>query len=67
MLVVDASVAVKWFYPETDSDKAEKLLFSGKKLVAPEIIRIKVAAALTRLFRMQSIDLDTAKALLGLA
>jgi len=64
VLVVDASVAVKWFYPEKDTDKADAILYSGKKLIAPEIIRIEVAAALMRLLRMQSLDLDMAKILL---
>ncbi len=56
MIVVDASIAVKWFVPEKNSEKAEELLFSGKKLVAPEIIRTEVAAALTRLYRMNDLS-----------
>lgn len=56
MIVVDASVAVKWFVPEQDSDKAEQLLFSREKLLAPKIMRIEVAAAITRLARTKSIS-----------
>jgi hypothetical protein len=52
MIVVDASVAVKWFLPEADSDAAARLLEGGQKLVAPELIRIEVAAALTRRGRL---------------
>lgn len=59
MIVVDASVVVKWFIPENDSDKATALLRSGKKLVAPEIIRIEVAAAFTRLYRTGHLDKPT--------
>lgn len=65
MLVIDASVVVKWFFPEVDSDKAERFLLSKEKLVAPEIIRIEVASAITRLLRMKNIDLETATLLLS--
>lgn len=65
MLVVDASVAVKWFYPELDSDKAGSILCSGKKLIAPGIIRVEVAAALTRLLRMKHLDAAMATTLLA--
>lgn len=62
MLVIDASVAVKWFLPENDADKAEALLLSGQKLIAPEIIRIEVAAAFTRLLRTGDLDKPTVEA-----
>jgi predicted nucleic acid-binding protein len=56
MIVIDASIAVKWFYPEIDSDKADAVLRSGEKLIAPELIRIEVAAAFTRFLRMGTLD-----------
>ena len=59
MLIIDASVAVKWFLPEKDSNKAEALLLSGQRLIAPEIIRIEVAAAFTRLLRTGDFDRPT--------
>jgi len=37
-LVVDASVACKWFIAESDSDAAEALLAGGQMLLAPELI-----------------------------
>jgi predicted nucleic acid-binding protein len=37
-LVVDASVACKWFVAEKGSDSAEALLASGDGLIAPELI-----------------------------
>lgn len=64
MLVIDASVAVKWFYPEQETDKALALLRTGQKLIAPEIIRIEVAAALTRLLRMNRLQTEMAMTLL---
>lgn len=64
MIVVDASVAVKWFILEADSDKATALLRSGQKLMAPEIIRVEVAAALSRLFRTGQMPAPTVQTLL---
>ncbi|HME24064.1 MAG TPA: type II toxin-antitoxin system VapC family toxin [Acetobacteraceae bacterium] len=37
-LVVDASVACKWFIAESDSDAAEALLTGGQMLLAPDLI-----------------------------
>ena len=36
--VVDASVAVKWYVPEDNSDDAERLLDPANELHAPELI-----------------------------
>jgi predicted nucleic acid-binding protein len=38
ILVVDASVAVKWYLSEDHTDAAEKLLDGGFDLHAPELI-----------------------------
>ncbi len=49
-IVVDASVAVKWFVPEKDSDKALKLrelyLKGSLEIIAPTLIYYEVANAL---------------------
>jgi len=37
-LVIDASVAVKWFIPESHSIKALRLLDAGCELLAPDLI-----------------------------
>lgn len=37
-LVVDASVACKWFIAEGDEDLADALLTSGDRLLAPEVV-----------------------------
>jgi predicted nucleic acid-binding protein len=37
-LVVDSSVAVKWYLPERGSDRAASLLGSGMRLVAPDLL-----------------------------
>lgn len=64
MIVVDASVAVKWFLPEDGSDKADALLRTGQKLIAPELIRIEVAAALAKQLRMKALDAAMTRTLL---
>lgn len=47
-LVVDASVAVKWFILEVDRDKANAILRSDSTLLAPRLIVSEVANALAR-------------------
>ena len=61
MIVVDASVAVKWLLPETNSDAAQKLLATGQELTAPSLIRLEVAAAITRKVRMGELSPDAAR------
>jgi predicted nucleic acid-binding protein len=51
MIVVDASVAAKWFLFEGDTPHANALLGGTQKLVAPALIRVEVYAAITRRFR----------------
>jgi predicted nucleic acid-binding protein len=43
-LVVDASVAIKWLIEEDGTDAAEAL--RGRRLVAPQLIRVEVANVL---------------------
>ena len=42
MLVVDASVAIKWFLLEAGRDEARRLLDAGQRLIAPELIVAEV-------------------------
>ncbi|UZK69841.1 type II toxin-antitoxin system VapC family toxin [Sphingomonas sp. S1-29] len=46
MLVIDASVAVKWLVEEPGSEAAEKILGDPRALVAPDWIVAEVANAL---------------------
>jgi predicted nucleic acid-binding protein len=48
MIVVDASVTVKWFIPEVGAVPAKALLAAGDELIAPELARVEVASALIR-------------------
>lgn len=45
-LVVDASVAFKWFVPEVGSEKALTLLDLEMELIAPELICVEVVNAM---------------------
>jgi predicted nucleic acid-binding protein len=51
VIVVDASVAAKWFLAEEDSPLANALLRGRDKLAGPDLLRIEVHAAITRRFR----------------
>ena len=48
IVVVDASVAIKWFILEPDRAAARLLLEPGQRLLAPELIVAEVANALWR-------------------
>jgi predicted nucleic acid-binding protein len=54
VLVVDASVAAKWFLIEEGSAKAAVLLGGEQQLLA--LLRIEVAAAISRQLRLGVID-----------
>lgn len=53
-LIVDASVAFKWFVPERDDEAALALLDSNETLCAPDLIFAEVANAMWS--RLQGID-----------
>lgn len=61
MIVVDASVAVKWLIPETGEDAAKKLLTDRCQLIAPTLIRIEVSAAVLRAFRENRLPEERAR------
>ena len=58
MTVVDASVAVKWFLPEAGEAAASELLSMGVPLLAPALVRVEVAAAISRKVRFDEISLQ---------
>jgi predicted nucleic acid-binding protein len=62
MIVVDASVAVKWLIPEAGSEQAIELL-KGDVLAAPDLIRIEVASAVTRRARVGEMEAAEAESL----
>jgi predicted nucleic acid-binding protein len=66
MIVVDASVAVKWLLPEPGDAAAQELLANEERLVAPSLIRTEVAAALARRARFGEIEPRDAETAMGL-
>jgi predicted nucleic acid-binding protein len=60
-LVVDASVAVKWYTPEIRHDEAKKLLDLTDTLIAPELIVSEVTNAAWAKARRGEITEDVAK------
>ncbi len=58
--VVDASVALKWFFEEEDTAQAEAFAASEDELFAPTLILTEVANALWKKKRIEAVDLDGA-------
>ena len=66
MIVVDASVAVKWVTGEQDREAANELLGSGEPIAGPFLLRTEVAAAVARKARFGEITRDDAAAAIAL-
>lgn len=65
MLVVDASVAVKWLVPEERRHEAAALMTEAGPLLAPDLIITEVCSALSRKARLRQITASEAKAALS--
>jgi predicted nucleic acid-binding protein len=63
-VVVDASVAVKWFVPEELSSDARNLLTSEYELLAPDLLWAELGNALWKKHRRGELDQRTAMRLL---
>jgi predicted nucleic acid-binding protein len=55
-LVLDASVALKWYVPEEHAERAQEILRSGEQLIAPQIVVAEVANASWKLVRRGQLD-----------
>ena len=67
-VVVDASVAVKWFVPEVRSLEAVRLLDTASAIAAPDFIAIEIANTLWKKVRRRELESgDAAAVLAGLA
>ncbi len=65
MIVVDASLAAKWFIPETDSDAALDFLSRSHGLLAsPDLLLSEVAGAIVRRANMRLVTSEQAAAAL---
>lgn len=62
-LVIDASVACKWFVAEPLSDRAEALLNDGEALIAPDLIVPEVCNVAWLKLRRGEITSDQASAM----
>ncbi|MFO0872438.1 MAG: type II toxin-antitoxin system VapC family toxin [Phycisphaerales bacterium] len=58
VLVVDASVAVKWLLPEKHSVEATALLARGNRLIAPDLLWIEVGNVLWKHQRRGSLSIE---------
>lgn len=63
-LVVDASVAVKWFLPEIHSEAAGRILKSRQKLLAPDLIWAEVGNTLWKKNIRQEITMEESSGIL---
>jgi predicted nucleic acid-binding protein len=64
-LVLDASVAIKLYVAEPDSDRAEAAVALQSALAVPELILVEVGQALLRHSREGRFDLTTVKTALA--
>jgi predicted nucleic acid-binding protein len=55
MVVIDASVAVKWFVPEADWPAARRMLALDLGMVAPDILAVETLSALLRKHRRREV------------
>jgi predicted nucleic acid-binding protein len=60
MIVLDASVTVKWFASEPGSAEARSLVHSDEELVAPQLAQVEVASALVKKAIRQQLNLEEA-------
>lgn len=64
-VVIDASVAIKWFVPEIHADAARLLLREGIALLAPDLIWSEVANALWRKWRGRELAAEDVEGILN--
>jgi len=66
MIVIDATVAAKWYLTEADSSKAIALIASNQEdFCAPDWIEVEVASAIARRHRMGGATRSEAEALIS--
>lgn len=65
MIVVDASVAVKWLLVEEGSAEALQLLSEERRLFAPSLMRVEVSGAVVRRYRQDKLSETDARSALG--
>jgi predicted nucleic acid-binding protein len=63
-LVIDASVAVKWYFPEAFAEESQALLSQGKRFLAPDLLLTQVSTVLWRRVRTNLITHEEAQRVL---
>jgi predicted nucleic acid-binding protein len=63
-LVVDASVAIKWFLPEIHSQEASLVLKSNRELLAPDLIWAEFGSTLRKKVRHKEVTAHEAQGIL---
>jgi len=63
-IIVDASVAIKWFIPEIHALTATSLLDKNLKLSAPDLIYAEVGNILWKKLRLKELTIDIAYSIL---
>jgi predicted nucleic acid-binding protein len=66
ILVIDASVAVKWFVDEERSELARDVFREGLELAAPDLLLVEVANAMRKKVRLGLMTLEQAQESLGI-
>lgn len=61
MIVVDASLAVKWFLPEAGADAAAQILLGDMAIIGPDMLAVEVHATLVRGANMVKSNRDDAE------
>ena len=65
VFVVDASVVLKWFLPETDSAAARRLLDAGHQYVAPDLLFPEVGNAVGKRLRRGELSSEEGQQLIA--
>ena len=65
ILVIDASVAIKWFLPETHSINAIRLLTAGYELLAPDLVFAECGNVLWKKWLRGELEPEVIPAVLG--
>lgn len=58
--VIDACVAIKWFLPEENHEKASAIFNQFNRFIAPDLFFIEIDSIITKKVRQKSIDTKSA-------
>lgn len=65
IIIVDASVAIRWMFELDRSDRAEQVLASNERLIAPDLVLAEIANAAWKLVTFGGITAETARLRVG--